>query len=205
MPNDLRIYHPREVMICFAYELIDRVHHKLTTSTRDFFIKTMWQRLRQGLSEREKVIAAAKDGDELAHAVLIAEYDEWQEHHQLPPISLINYGRWAREHGAPSQGRGNKWWTDEQRNIGISLLIALVAERFHLEATRNDASKGRVESGCSIVRVALKRRDRSLAMSEVRLNRIWSMYGEAAIAAIAAWRSWPELLPHMPLARLIRR
>src|SRR5262245_50543973 len=166
MSSNLTVYHPREAMIAFAYDLIDHIHHKLIAKASDFYIKTMRERLREGLSEREKVIAAAKDGDGLAHAVLMAEFDEWNEHHHLPPISLINYERWVRDHGAPRRRRGGKWWTDEQRNIGLSLVIALVGEKGNLEATRNDASKGRVESACSIVRVALKRRDRSLASAK---------------------------------------
>jgi len=202
--RNLTIYHPREAMIAFAYDLIDTVHQKLITDATDFYTKTMRKRLREGLSEREQVIAAAMNGDDLAHMCLMAEYDEWSEHHQLPPISLINYERWVREH-RPKRTRGLKWWADEQRNIGLAIVTALTGERFQLMATRNEASKGKVESACSIMQVALRRRDRSLAMSEKRLNWIWDKYGEAAVLAIAAYRGWPELLPHMPLAWLIRR
>jgi hypothetical protein len=201
--GNLTIYHPREAMIAFAYGLIDTVHHKLIADATDFYTTAMRKRLREGLSEREPIIAAAMNGDMLAHVCLMAEFDEWNEHHQLPPISLINYERWQRQHGPP-QKHGHKWWEDEQRNIGLALVIALVGERFRIEATRNDESKTKVESACSITGAALRRRDRNLAMSEKRLNSIWNRYGEAAVFAIAAHRR-PELLPHMPLFWLIRR
>jgi hypothetical protein len=117
MPTDLALPDFREVMIQYAVDLIDIMGTRLTEPALDWIVKNMRQRLRDGLAEREKFIDRAKAGDVLAHAILMAEFDEYTEEHCLPPHSLVEYDRWMKKHGAPN--------VDAVRRNGIKTYAAI--------------------------------------------------------------------------------
>jgi hypothetical protein len=175
-------------MVDFAVSVLDLIDTRLTDDQRDWIIQSMQRRLRQGLAERERFIAKAKAGDELAHAILMAEFDEYTEAHLLPPHSLVEYERWARKHGPPRRRRGaRQWWEDVRRDIGICFVIALVCEQFGLHPTRNAGTIGMRECGASIGRLALRRRFR-IKLTESRLREMWGLYGDGIRIAMAARR-----------------
>jgi hypothetical protein len=134
-------------------------------------------------------------GDDLSHDVLMAEFDEMIDEGVIPPASLREYARNRDKH--PKRGRGRVWYDNWGRNWDFMLLIAVVAEAFGLEATRNRATEG--PCGVSVVAAALQRRGFK-RVSESRLANLWAQLGGAAIEAIALWRTWPEIMPYVGMS-----
>ena len=184
-----------EAMIRFAMAAVDQIEHFLTGSARDWLATTLRERLRRGLTDRQKVIDAARDGDDLSHEVLMAEFHAMLDEGIMPPASLRDYAARIEQH--PKRGRGRVWYDDSRRNYGFCLLIAIVALQFDLNPTRNRATDA--PSGASTVAVALQRRGFK-RVSESRLNNLWSQLGDSAIEAIALWRAWPELMPYIGMS-----
>lgn len=179
-------------MVDFA---IERVEHLLKGSARNVLAAELRQRLRRGLTDRQKVIDAALNGDDLSHDVLQAEFDEMIDVGDRPPASLSEYIRQRDKH--PKRGKGRVWYDDWRRNWGFCLLIAFTAEALGLEATRNRATDG--PCGASLVSVALKRRGFK-RVSESRLANLWYQLGDVTIESIAVWRCWPEIAPYVRMS-----
>src|SRR5215471_4084923 len=143
-----------EAMIRFAMAAVDQIEHVLTGSAREYLAAGLRERLRRGLTDRQKVIDAAENGDDLSHDVLMGEFHAMLDEGIMPPASLRAYVARIEKH--PKRGRGRVWYNDWQRNLGFCLLIAIVGEAFGLEATRNRTTEG--PCGASLVATALRRR-----------------------------------------------
>jgi hypothetical protein len=129
-----------EAMIRRAEALVERIKDKLTGSARQWIKATLLTRLRGELTGRQRVIDAARDGDELSHDVLMAEFHGMLDEGIIPPASLRDYAARTEEH--PRRGRGRVWYDDWGRNWGFLALIVLIGMEFNLNPTRNRASEG---------------------------------------------------------------
>ena len=184
-----------EAMIRRAEELVERVEDKLTGSARQWIKAALLTRLRGELTDRQKVIDAARDGDDLSHDVLMAEFHGMLDEGIMPPASLRDYAARTEEH--PRRGRGRVWYDDWGRNWGFLAVIVLIGMEFNLNPTRNRASEG--PSATSIVAIALQRRGFK-RVSESRLTNLWGQLGETAIQCFALYRVWPELAPYVGMS-----
>jgi hypothetical protein len=129
-----------EAMIRYATEAVEKIERSLSGSTREYLAKTLRERLRRGLTDRQRVIDQALAGDDLSHKVLMAEFDEMLDQGVMPSASLREYARNRDKH--PKRGQARVWYDDWGRNWDFMLLIAVVAEAIGLEATRNRATEG---------------------------------------------------------------
>jgi hypothetical protein len=184
-----------EAMIRFAMAEVDQIEHFLTGSAREYLAASLRERLRRGLTDRQKVIDAAENGDDLSHDVLMGEFHAMLDEGIMPPASLRAHAARIEKH--PKRGRGRVWYDDWRRNYGFCLLIAIVGEAFGLEATRNRTTEG--PCGASLVATALKRRGFK-RVSESRVANLWGQLGDSAIEAIALWRAWPEVMPYVSMS-----
>ena len=184
-----------EAMIRFAMTAVDQIEHLLTGSAREYLAEALRDRLRRGLTDRQKVIDAAEAGDDLSHEVLIAEFHAMLDEGIMPPASLRTYAARIEKH--PKRGRGRVWYDDWRRNHTFCLLVALVGVQFILNPTRNRTTDG--PSAASVTAAALQRRGFKRC-SESRLNNLWSQLGDATIEGIALWREWPEIMPYIGMS-----
>jgi hypothetical protein len=184
-----------EAMIQEAMALIARIEDKLTALPREYIAAQLRERLRRGLTDRQRVIDAAWDGDDLSHDVLMAEFHEMLDEGIMPPASLRAYAAQTDKH--PKRGKGRVWYTDWRRNHGFMILLALVGEKFNLNATRSRST----DSPCaaSVLAIALQRRGFK-RVSESRLTNLWGQLGEMAIESIALYREWPEIMPYIGMS-----
>jgi hypothetical protein len=174
---------------------IERIEHLLSGSAGEWLAQALRERLRRGLTDRQKVIDAAWDGDDLSHEVLMAEFHDILERGEMPPASLRAYAAQRDKH--PKRGKGRVWYDGWRRNYGFCLLIALTAERFGLQATRSRASVG--PCATSVASLALQRRGFK-RVSESRLANLWGQLGDITIESIALQRAWPELGPYVRMS-----
>src|SRR5262249_26792927 len=170
------------------------VADQLNGNGRQWIEAALRERLRRGLTNREKVIEAAEAGDELSHAALMAEFHSMLDEHQLPPASLCTYARQTEKH--PSRGRGRVWYDAWRRDWVMMFLLAGAALEFNLAPTRNRASTDK-PSAASVVAAAMKRCGHIRGTSESRLANLWGKMGDTVIAVIALQRAWPEMLPRI--------
>lgn len=184
-----------EAMIAQAMAAVERVAHFLDGSARDYLAAGLRERLRRGLTDRQRVIDAALAGDDLSHDILMAEFDEMLDQNVLPPASLREYARQRDKH--PKRGRGRVWYDDWRRNWAFCVLVAHMCLQFNLAPTRNRATEG--PCGASVVTIALQRRGFK-RVSESRLTNLWGQLGDAAIELIALWRVWPEMMPYVGMS-----
>ena len=184
-----------EAMIGRAEALVERVEDKLAGSARQWIKAVLLTRLRGELTDRQKVIDAARDGDDLSHDVLMAEFHGLLDEGIMPPASLRDYA--SRTEGHPRRGRGRVWYDDWRRNWGFMALIVLIGVEFNLNPTRNRAGEG--PCAASIVAIALQRRGFK-RVSESRLTNLWGQLGETAIQCFALYRVWPELAPFVGMS-----
>ena len=174
---------------------IERIEHMLDGAAGEWLAKALRERLRRGLTDRQKVIDAARDGDILSHEILLAEFHDLLDRNEMPPASLRTYAAQRSKH--PRRSRGRVWYDGWRRNYGFCLLIALTAERFGLQVTRSRASTG--PCATSITSLALQRRGFK-RVSESRLANLWGQLGEITIESIALQRAWPELGPYIRMS-----
>jgi hypothetical protein len=184
-----------EAMVQLTMRLVEPIQHLLTGSAREYLATALRERLRRGLTDRQRVIDAVEAGDDLSHDVLMAEFHAMLDEGVMPPASLRAYAGRPEKH--PKRGRGRVWYDDWRRNYVFVLLIALVAERLGLEATRNRSTEG--PCGASLVATALHRLG-FRRVSESRLANLWNQLGDVAIHGIALWRRWPELMPYVGMS-----
>jgi hypothetical protein len=158
-----------EMMIQTVTGWIAAVSEQLATG-RPWIEATLRDRLRQGLTERRKVIDAAERGCELSHAVLAAEFHKMLDLSQMPPASVRSY--MARVDKHPKRGRGRSWWDDWRRNLVFVTLIGATAVEFNLRPTRNKSTDPLPAAG--IVAEALRRAGFRRGTSESRLANLWA-------------------------------
>jgi hypothetical protein len=153
---------------------------RLTSPAKDefeFYVSSLADFIRRGgLKTMDQAIAAAKAGDQMAHASLQRIFDETLQQHELPSVALIEY---QRHTDAPKRGRGNVWYKDWRRNHGFMLIMRLTCEAFGVRPGRNESSQQ--PSAASIVSAALKRH--GIIIGEGRLENIWWRQGWIAEAA----------------------
>jgi hypothetical protein len=176
-------------MIAIVGTWIDRVAKCLSDEGgRAWIERTLLARLKQGRTERQKVIAEAEAGDVVSHDVLMAEFHDLLDDHQLPPVSLCAYARATDKH--PKRKAGGYVWADHWvRNYGVSILVYLTSEVFELRPTRSrDARrKSLYPSGASLVAAALGRRGIA-SFDERRVENIWRDHHNVVVPEIARWR-----------------
>jgi hypothetical protein len=178
-----------EAMIRLVMEAIEPLAESLTGSARDYLASGLRDRLRRGLTERQKVIDAALAGDDLSHDVLMAEFDEMLDENVMPPGSLREYARNRNKH--PKRGRGRVWYDDWRRNWTLCLLVALVVLAFRLNPTRNRSTDG--PCGASIVAIALQRRGFK-RVSESRITNLWAQLWAGMAESLA-----PHVILRFPI------
>jgi hypothetical protein len=176
-------------MIAIVGTWIDRVAKCLSDEGgRAWIERTLLARLKQGRTERQKVIAEAEAGDVVSHDVLMAEFHDLLDNHQLPPVSLCAYARATDKH--PKRKAGGYIWADHWvGNYGVSILVYLASEVFELRPTRSrDARrKSLYPSGASLVAAALGRRGIA-SFDERRVENIWRDHHSVVVPEIARWR-----------------
>jgi hypothetical protein len=181
-----------EAMIQSAVQRIERIEHELSGVAGEYIARSLRDRLRRGLTDRQKVIDEALGGDLLSHDVLMAEFDEMIDQGVMPPASLRVYAQQREKH--PKRGRGRVWHDGWRRTYGFTLLIVDICLKFDLNPTRNAASEG--PCGASVLSTALRRKGFK-GVSESRLKNLWGLPGDATIFAIALRREWPEIMPYV--------
>jgi hypothetical protein len=181
-----------EAMVRWAVQQVERIEGKLREPADEYIAGLLRARLRRGLTDRQRVIDAANNGDLLSHQVLMAEFHEMLDANVMPPASLREYARHAEKH--PKRGKGRVWYDNWSRVWGFMLLIVAIGLEFSLNPTRNSASEG--PSATSIAAIALRRKGFK-GVSESRLKNLWGQLGDITIEAVALWRSWPEIMPYI--------
>ncbi len=181
-----------EAMIRRATHLIEAIEGKLTESAGEHIAALLRERLRRGLTDRQRVIDAAESGDFLSHQVLMAEFHEMLDANVLPPASLREYARRTEKH--PKRGKGRVWHDNWRRSYGFMLLIVIIGVEFNLSPTRNRTTDG--PCATSILSTALQRHGFK-GVSEKHLTNLWGQLGDTAIEAVALYRQWPEIMPYI--------
>jgi hypothetical protein len=152
---------------------------------RPWIEATLRDRLRQGLTQRQKVIEAAERGDELSHAVLSAEFHELLDASVMPPASLRAYMAKTDKH--PKRRRGHAWWADWRRHWVIVMLVGVTAMRFNLFPTRNKSSLSSLSASAVVAR-ALQRSGFKTGVSESFVANLWGSrpYGGGTMGEVVA-------------------
>jgi hypothetical protein len=174
---------------------VDVVREKMSAeASRECLEGLACEYLRHGWSETIKVIDAAKDGDEIAHAALVRVFAEMLDRGEMPPAALRAYGELAAVRGPVKRSAGRNSWADNwRRDAGIAVLAYFAKEKFKLRPTRNRESKkrNRKPSACSVVAAALGRA-RIITITERRVENIWAgLAGQVAAFVVAQKMSTP--------------
>jgi hypothetical protein len=173
----------------------DVVREKMSAeASREWLQATLQEYLRQGWDQTVRVIEAAEEGDEIAHAALMGVYRETLDRHEMPGATILAYGLRAREPVRRAAGR-NTWFDNWRRDIGIAVLVYFTKESFKLRPTRKRESKkpkqNRKPSACSVVADALSRA-RIITITEGRVENIWAgLAGQVAAFVVAQKMSTP--------------
>ena len=184
-----------EAMISRATHLIEAIEGKLTEPAGEYIAALLRERLRRGLTERQRVIDAAESGDFLSHQALMAEFHALLDEGVLPPASLRTYAARTEKH--PRRGKGRVWHDNWRRTHGFMLLMVAIGVEFNLAPTRSRTTDG--PCAASILSAALQRLSFK-GVSESRLANLWNQLGDTAIEAVALYREWPEIMPYVGMS-----
>lgn len=120
-----------------------------------------WQRVLQVRAIRKtsamlSIIADARAGCEDSDEAMRGLANQYMNHHQLPPVPLLNYVMEYNAGYRPSR-RGRKRPANHTRNIAIVFMVEDVAAKFTLRPTRNwkSHSPARRPSACAVIAAAL--------------------------------------------------
>jgi hypothetical protein len=168
-----------------VYEMLELVQQKLTESPRAWLETTLRDYLQRGLIETLRVVEAANDGDEIADAALRRVFAEMLDRGEEPPATLKAYGIRGAVRGPVTRKRGNAWYDNWRRDIGIAVLVFLTMQHFGLRPTRNrEQRRRRQPSASSVVHAALGRGQINVA--EKTVENIWARLQGHIGAFIAA-------------------
>jgi hypothetical protein len=176
-----------EAMIAFAGRMLADVEHRMTADySRAWLDAMMRDHLERGLLETLTVIRWAEErGDDMAHDALCRHYAEIRDRHGAPSVTLEAYVIKTLATGPVRRKRGHLWRDNWHRDIGIAVLVHLVAERFGIPRTRNRQERRiNTPSASGIVAAALGRRHTNL--SESAVANISSRYNEGVAAYLRA-------------------
>jgi hypothetical protein len=172
----------------WADALVARVKPELTSSAErevEWFVHDLMGYIRRGdFKIMTQAIAAAEQGDPVAHAALDRVFHEMLDAGEMPGAALRDYHR--RASGAPKQGRFS--YEDYRRNAGFMVLVRLTCQTFSLPATRNrEQRRARRPCGCSVIAEALQRTE--INISESRLTNRWGRHGKIVTVYVDAWQT----------------
>jgi hypothetical protein len=153
---------------------IGEIQESMTAQySREWLEAKLRDHLQGGLTDMLWVVEAADRGDVIADAALRRVYAEMRNRHETPPVILEGYIIKTLARGAVTRGRGQFWFDDWRRNIGIAALVFMTAREFGLHPTRNRAqTRRRQASACSVVAAALWRRN--VYVKEGTVENIWA-------------------------------
>ena len=146
-------------MVNIACGLVEILQNRMRReSTREYLEATLCDHLQRGLVEILEVVAWADGGCPIADAALRRVFAEKLESHEEPSATLKAYGIKASMRGPVTRGRGQYWFDNWGRNIGIALLVRAISQKFNLTMTRNrEQRRCKQPSAPSIVAAALGR------------------------------------------------
>jgi hypothetical protein len=150
-----------EEMVCRTMKAIQVLDDEIVPTTPEWMIALLRDRLRDGLTERERMIAWARGGDVLAHKALLLEFRELTDNHILAPASLNDYVGKPDLHPRDKGGVG--WFVNFRRDAQIALLVYLTCRYYKIAATRNSESshkRSRKHCAAAVVADALNRSGR---------------------------------------------
>ena len=145
-----------EEMVCRTMNAIQAFRDDILLPTdREWMIALLRDRLRDGLTEQERMIAWARGGCVLSHEALLLEFRELANNHILAPASLNDYVGKPDLH--PQRGKGADWWVNFRRNVMIAALVHVICEHYRITSTRSSASIGKKPCAAAVVAKALRR------------------------------------------------
>ena len=137
-------------------DIIDRLTAELNEAGAwNFLVAKLREYLRRDYANRVEVVASARDGDELAHTALMAEFDDLVDRGENVPAALREYGLNRDAQWKPPPHRPKSWHAT-RRELGIVAAVFLVSGSRGLTLTRSSASGA--PCGASVVSAALRRR-----------------------------------------------
>lgn len=155
---------------------IDRVAALLTSEAGHLYLRRdISERLRQGTIETLKVVAAADEGHQDADLALRELGAEMLDRGEMPNATLRSYLVRALVTAPVSNSEGRDLADNWVRNIGISILVEMTMNFWHLKLSRSHAtkpSKGFRPSASHVVAVALTKRGHPIGEHHVaRIHR----------------------------------
>jgi hypothetical protein len=170
-----------------ALGMIDRSYEWLRRPGRAAFIYELRANMRDGVVAQQHIIAAARNGDLLAHEALKLEFHDMLNRDAMPPVALRAY---AAEYDLrpPRRQRGGDGAKNWNEDWGFVTLVGVFAHVSGLEPTRNEATRAaRKPSSASVCSTALRLRGYNRA-TEGRLNKLWSrhvwVWGEGKVGTM---------------------
>jgi hypothetical protein len=144
--------------------------------------------LRRGNYARcEAMVETAEAGDPLVHDALIEEYrDLWHRRMEVPRLIDHYFVRFVDKPpkgkpGPKASAFAETAVTHLRRDIGVSVLLAVIYNRFGLHPTHNDGNAN--PCGSEVLSAAFKRR--GIQLSAKRMRNIFAVWGQDTYAMVA--------------------
>jgi hypothetical protein len=182
MTNLPALLNEAEMIAAVSDEWVKTIQPKMAAGySREYLEAALCDMLRREVVDELQVIKDADSGDEIADAALRLVYAEICDRGEKPSVTLQAYGIKAVLRGPVARGRGQAWFNNWRRNIGIAVLVYMTHRRFGLTPTRNrEQRRQRRPSACSVVAAALGRHRMNL--SESAVQNIWGgLQGQIAV------------------------
>jgi hypothetical protein len=180
-----------DVRVLIVAQQVKRVEHRLNNPADGewgFMVEETRKLLRRGSKALcEDVIKSAEAGDRMAHDALLAEYEELRnENLEAPKNVEVYYTRYAKDPpkgnpGPRASAFGATSVVHVRRDIGISLLLAWIYNRFGLPPTHNESN----DRYCGVDLLSAAFRRRGIHLSAKRIANIFAPRREEAFSVMA--------------------